>query len=143
MSVIGCRPTTEFLTDLLAQPDFRDAMLGLKARSASHGDYVDLMARSAAPDVAATLRAEFAELPPLALSTLVDACALAHASERPLEVVSVGADGPIEFARHRRVRITIDVEEERIRIALSHVASHHATWYAAGALAETSPVASR
>jgi hypothetical protein len=118
-------------------------MLGLKARSASHSDYFDLMARNAAPDVAATLRAEFAELPPLALSTLVDACALAHASGRPLEVVSVGPDGPIEFARQRRVRITIDVEEERIRIALSHVASHHATWYAAAALAGTSPVASR
>ena len=137
MSLSGCRPSTEFLTTLLAQPDFREAMLGLKARSASHDDYLALMARNAAPDVAATLREEFAELPPLALSTLVDACALAHASGRPLELLSVGPDGPIEFARHRRVRITIDVEEDRVRIALSHVASHHATWYAAAALAGT------
>jgi hypothetical protein len=133
MGAIGCRPTGLALTEMLAAPEVRKTMRALRASGATRDEYVEAIIGFADPDVAATIREEFGVLPGLTVSIIVDAWALADAAGKRFEVTSVPPDEPIRFARNRRVRITVDVEDEIVTVALSHVATRHADWYGATA----------
>lgn len=130
MSVSGCRRVTAFLTELFEQPEIADQLRSLRASGATRDQYIDLMAGSAESEMAGLIRDEFGSLPPLAVTTLVDAWAMADFAGKTLEVASVSPDEPMVFARNRRVRITIDAEEDRVTVGISHIPSRHAEWYA-------------
>jgi hypothetical protein len=70
---------------------------------------------------------EFAELPELAISTMLQAWLAADSRGLGFEAHSVPPDHPLEFARRRRVRITVDEEESAIHVGLSHVPTRHPT----------------
>jgi hypothetical protein len=131
MSHTSCRPVTDFLTKYMSDPDTRKSLRALRASKAGRDQYVALFAAGAPPDIAAVMREEFAALPPLAVTTLVEAWALADAAGKTFTVASVEPDKATEFARARRVRITIDAEESGVRVSLSHIPTKHANWYAA------------
>lgn len=134
MSLSGCRPAALHLTEFFADAEVKKTLRTLRAIGATREDYIELMSRHADPTVAAVIREEFAVLPKIALSTLLDAWDLADAAGKPFEVVSLAPDEPIRFARHRQVRITIDVAEDAVRTGLSHIPTRHAEWYAAAAV---------
>ncbi len=134
MSVSGCRPSALFLTGFFADQEAVKSLRRLQSIGATRDEYIELMARHADPSIATVIREEFAVLPKVALSTLIDAWAMADAAGKPFEVLSLPPEEPVRFARNRLVRITIDVGEEAVRVALSHVPTRHAEWYAAAAV---------
>jgi hypothetical protein len=129
MGSMGCVPTTTLVTELLKRPDVQECWRNLHARRAATSEYVETMCRLAPPAIAATMREEFSVLPALTVTALVEAWLLADAGGKSFQFASVAPGEPITFARRRRVRLTVDVEEDRVTLALSHVPSRHAGWY--------------
>ncbi len=129
MSICDCGIITNYLTELLARPEIGTTLRAYRASGATRDQYVDLMAEHATPEMARLVRAEFAVLPAVAVTTLVDAWAMADFGGKSLEVASVAPDSPLEFAHNRRVRITIDAEDDRVSVAISHLPNRHAGWY--------------
>ena len=105
MSSTGCEPMTAALTSLLARPDVASTLRRLVEAHASIEEQIDAVIAFADPGVAAGAAKNF-------------------------ELHSLRPSTPLEFARHKRVRITIDSEEDVVRVALSHVPGRHAEWYA-------------
>ena len=70
---------------------------------------------------------EFAELPQLAISTMLHAWLEAETRGVAFEAHSLPPERPLEFARNRRVRITVDEEDSAIQVRLSHIPTRHPT----------------
>jgi hypothetical protein len=130
MGTVGCVPVTEFLTTFFNDEQAKPRLRELGAMGALPFEYLDLMASFATPNMGALVREEFGVLPKNALATLAGAWALADTSDKAFEVVSVRPAAPMDFARHRRVRLTVDVEDDAVRVGFSHIATRHASWYA-------------
>lgn len=130
MTAVGCLPTTMAVTELLRLDCVAAEWRRLKAAGASERDFVEAMCEVVPPGVAEVIREEFAVLPALTLATLIDGWSLADAGGKEFEFVSVAPAEPVEFARKRRVRLTVDVEEDRVVVSLGHIATRHADWYA-------------
>lgn len=142
MSANGCLPTTMAVTELLRFDCVAAEWRRLKAAGAGEREFVEAMCAAVPPAIAEVIREEFAVLPALTLQTLIDGWSLADAGGKQFEFVSVPPSEPIEYARRKRVRLTVDVEEDRVVVSLGHIATRHADWYAmrrwgsmAGALA--------
>lgn len=97
----------------------------MRARRAETKEYVEFFAQQAPADIAATIREQFDDLPQLAMTVLIDAWALADSSGREIEVTSVPPDSVQDFARNHRLRVVLEVDDGRIAVALSHLASHN------------------
>ena len=130
MSATGCEPMTAALTSLLTRPEVAAALRALCAQGASIEAQIDSILSAAEPGTAADVLAEFRELPRVTAGMILQAWQLADGAGKPFELVSRRPAAPLEFARERRVRITLDAESEVVRVALSHVPGRHASWYA-------------
>ncbi len=130
MSATGCVPTTMSVTALLAQSEVRESWRRLRAAGATEREFVEAMCRFTPSEIARTMREEFEVLPPLTVRSLVDAWSLADACGKRFQFASVAPAQPMVFARHRRVRLTIDVDEDCVTLSLAHIGTRHADWYA-------------
>jgi len=130
MSLTGCEPMTAALTSLLARPDVASTLRRLVEGHASIEDQIDALVAFADPSVAAGALAEFRELPRLTATMILQSWALADGAGKRFELMSRKPSEPLDFARQKRVRITVDSEESAVRVALSHVPGRHAEWYA-------------
>ena len=74
---------------------------------------------------APTAKKEFEELPEFAMSTML--YAWLESADRGLrfQAHSVRPERPIEFARNRRVRVTVDEDQDSIQVSLSHIPTRH------------------
>lgn len=135
MSYVGCRPAVESLTMLFADPAIASRLRELHAARAEPSTFIDALAASTPPEIAATIRLEFAELPSVTAVAIIEAWVMADEAGKWFELVSAPPERPIDFARHSRVRIAIDAEDDCVRVSLSHVPTHHAAWYAPPMLA--------
>lgn len=129
MVMSDCGIITAYLTDLLESPEIKTILREYRASGATRDEYVALMAQYAEPEMARKVRAEFAMLPAVAVTTLIDAWAMADFAGKALEVASIAPDAPLEFAHSNRVRITIDAEDDRVSVGISHLPNRHAGWY--------------
>ncbi len=135
MTYIGCRPAVESLTVLFAEPAIAARLRELHAARAEAAAFIEALTASATPEIAATIRMEFAELPSVTAFAIIEAWAMADGAGKRFELVSAPPEHPLDFARHSRVRIAIDAEEDCVRVSLSHVPTRHAAWYAPRVLA--------
>jgi hypothetical protein len=76
-------------------------------------------------EYAPTARKEFEELPQFAVSTLLHAWLEATTRNLPFAAHSVRPDRPVEFARERRVRVSVDESDRGIDVRLSHIPTRH------------------
>lgn len=68
---------------------------------------------------------EIDELPELALSTMLQAWLDAATRGLDFRANSLRPDRPLEFARARRVRVSVDEDETSISVNLSHIPNRH------------------
>src|SRR5437867_778071 len=129
MSATGCEPMTAALTSLLARPDVRTTLRQLIASGAPVEAQIEALVRFSDEGTAASVLEEFKELPRLTASMILQAWQLADGAGKPFELVSTAPGAPLDFARHRRVRIVVDSESESVRVGLSHIPGRHAAWY--------------
>jgi len=130
MSVTACEPMTAALTSLLSRPEVQVALRPVIESNASLSEQFAVLVRFAEPGIARSALAEFQELPELTATAILQSWNTAARAGKHFEVHSVRPSTPLEFARHKRVRITIDSEEDAVRVGLSHVPGRHAEWYA-------------
>jgi hypothetical protein len=121
---------TAALTALLARPSVAATLRTLIAEGAPIEAQIEVLTREADGTTASGVASEFRELPRLTAATIIQAWHLADADGKPFELVSERPRTPLDFARTRRVRITVDSEADVVRVALSHVPGRHAPWYA-------------
>lgn len=129
MSVTGCEPITFAMTSLLQQPEVGKKLHALIDEGAPIEAHIDAMLRFADAETAATLATEFRELPAATASLILNAWHLADRCGKPFEVVSARPIDVLGFARHKRVRIVVDSDEDGVRVSISHVPGRHAAWY--------------
>jgi hypothetical protein len=79
------------------------------------------------PKMAAVAEMELGELPPIAIRTMLEAWREADDAGLHFEAHSVKPDRPIEFAKSRRVRVTVDREAEGVYVGLAHIPGRHPT----------------
>ena len=132
LGATGCELMTDSLTTLLARAEVRTALRELMASGASIEAQIDALARFAAPGTTSSVLEEFKELPRVTAPVILQAWQFADDANKPFQLVSVAPAAPLDFARHKRVRITVDSESDAVRVALSHVPGRHAAWYAPG-----------
>ena len=79
------------------------------------------------PTMAPVAQMELGELPPVAIRTMLEAWREADAAGIAFEAHSLRPDRPIEFAKTKRVRVTVDREADGVYVGLSHVPGRHPT----------------
>jgi hypothetical protein len=134
MTQSACIEMGWWFTTAFGDEEIRERLRELRGRQAPLTEIVGTLARLAPAGVGEQMLAEFAELPSVTLSAIMDSWAMADAAGKRFEVESVRPEAPRDFARHRRVRIAIEAEEDVVRVQVSHVASRHASWYAPAVL---------
>ncbi len=129
MSLTGCYTLTGFTTSELQADETRGLVRELLARGASREDLIGAFAAQAPADIAELIRLEFAEMPDPMFQTIMTSWLAADGSGKGFELRSVAPEKPLEYAHRGRVRLTVDYEEDRAIVSVSHVAGHHAEWY--------------
>ncbi len=124
----GCLTITEEATDLLASTEGGALALQLLERHAAPGEFVEALASHCDANTAGLLREEMRELPVNLVETIVNAWVLAAAAGRTFRLQSVPPTEPLAFARSRRVRLAVDVEDDGVVVSLSHIPGRHAAW---------------
>ena len=126
MSWVGCEDFLAWFSMRQSMdPDFRKRL-----RDALESPVEPLRAAErviAAADAGRTpmTHEEFRELPQLALSSMLHAWLEADSRGLAFEAHSAPPEKPLEFAHARRVRVTVDEEQEAIHVSLSHIPTRH------------------
>ena len=130
MANVACIESGWYMTKAFEDAEIQEAVRKLRAENASPEAFVEMFASDAPAEVADNLRAEFRELPEITLVCMIESWAMAARAGKRFSVESLRPEKPLVFARHRRVRVTVEADDDQVRVILSHVASRHAQWYA-------------
>lgn len=129
MSFLPCYALTEHATAELGSEDGRIWIRNLLSKGAPREELIEAFATQSDPALADLVRLEFSEMPDPMFQTIMASWLAADGSGRAFELRSERPDKPLEFAHRQRVRLTVDYEEDRAIVSVSHVAGHHAQWY--------------
>jgi len=124
----GCKDITEAATDMLSTEGGNATALELLARGAAPEEFIDALASQCDVATAMLLREEMVELPTNLVETIMGAWAMAASAGKTFRLQSVVPREPLEFARSRRVRLAVDVENDGVVVSLSHIPGRHAAW---------------
>src|SRR5690606_29932390 len=80
-------------------------------------------------EVATELRAEYLELPEVMASLIVDSWRMADEAGKAWSFASIPPAEPLAFARSRKVRFVVDVDEDGVTLSVAHIAGRKAEWY--------------
>ncbi|MGE3073967.1 MAG: hypothetical protein AB7N24_11965 [Dehalococcoidia bacterium] len=68
---------------------------------------------------------ELRDLPEFAVNTLLGAWLEATSRGLGFSASAAATETPMEFARHRRVRVTVEEDQDSIGVQLTHIPSRH------------------
>jgi hypothetical protein len=129
MSVTGCYTLTAHTTSELNSGSGRTLIRDLLAQGASREALIEAFAGQAPAEIAELIRYEFSQMPDPMFETIMASWLAADGSGKAFELRSVQPEKPLEYAHKGRVRLTVDYEEDRAVVSVSHVAGRHADWY--------------
>lgn len=129
MSTFNCYALTQRTTEELNSDEGRQWIRRLINEGATREELIEAFATQSAPGLADLVRLEFSEMPNPMFETIMASWLAADGSGRAFELRSERPEKPLEFAHRGRVRLTVDYEEDRAVVSVSHVAGHHAQWY--------------
>lgn len=128
MSWTGCDETAWWLTHALED----STVCGRVREEMEHGSnapsLVRAIARDLPPEVKDRVERELGELPAAAVLGILAAWQTADSAQKPFVFESVRPASPVDLARRRSVRLTVDIDEGGVRAGLSHIPSRHPTW---------------
>ena len=124
----GCYAITEIGTAIMNSPEGRAEMSRMYELGATPIEYIDFIASQCDAKNEALMYEEFGELPASTIKMVIDAWALAVKAGKPFAINSVLTDEPVEFARARRTRLVVDIEDEGVIVSLLHFPGRHAEW---------------
>ena len=128
MSWTGCDETAWWLTHAL-----EDTAVSTRVRKEMDaGAHAPSLVRAIALDLPAHVKErverELGELPAAAVLGILAAWQTADSAQKPFVFESVRPERPVDLARRRSVRLTIDVDEDGVHAGLSHIPTRHPTW---------------
>ncbi len=128
MSWTGCEDfLVWFCERQAADPDFRARLrLALDESTDPLKSVVRVISKTE-PAMAPIAQQELGELPPVAIRTMLEAWREADDAGISFEAHSVRPDRLIEFAKARRVRVTVDRDANGVSVGLAHVPGRHPT----------------
>ena len=129
MSSAHCRLLTAETMNLMASEDLGEKLRELTGRQYTHAEVAELLGAYHAPETAETMQGEYEVMPTLLPYLLVESWRLANESGKTWEFTSLQPDRPIEFARNRKVRFVVDVDENGVSFGVAHVHGYKADWY--------------
>ena len=129
MSGPHCRLLTAETMNLMASEDLGEKLRELTGRQYTHAEVAELLGAYHAPETAETMQGEYEVMPTLLPYLLVESWRLANESGKTWEFTSLQPDRPIEFARNRKVRFVVDVDENGVSFGVAHVHGYKADWY--------------
>ena len=129
MSGAHCRLLTAETMNLMASEDLGEKLRELTGRQYTHAEVAELLGAYHAPETAETMQGEYQVMPTLLPYLLVESWRLANESGKTWEFTSLQPDRPIEFARNRKVRFVVDVDENGVSFGVAHVHGYKADWY--------------
>lgn len=129
MSGAHCRLLTAETMNLMASEDLGEKLRELTGRQYTHAEVAELLGAYHAPETAETMQGEYEVMPTLLPYLLVESWRLANESGKTWEFTSLQPDRPIEFARNRKVRFVVDVDENGVSFGVAHVHGYKADWY--------------
>ena len=129
MSGVHCRLLTAETMNLMASEDLGEKLRELTGRQYTHAEVAELLGAYHAPETAETMQGEYEVMPTLLPYLLVESWRLANESGKTWEFTSLQPDRPIEFARNRKVRFVVDVDENGVSFGVAHVHGYKADWY--------------
>ncbi len=128
MTWSGCEETAWWLTWALRQENVRERVSGAAAAGAGAPQLIEAIILDLDPAIKERVRMELGELPAASVLGIIAAWQTAEAGKMPFVFESVRPPSPMELARKRSVRLTIDVDESGVHAGLSHIPSRHPTW---------------
>ena len=129
MSSSHCRILTAETMNLMASEDLGEKLRELTGRQYTYAEVAELLGAYHAPETAETMQGEYEVMPTLLPYLLVESWRLANESGKTWEFTSLQPDRPIEFARNRKVRFVVDVDENGVSFGVAHVHGYKADWY--------------
>ena len=129
MSSGHCRLLTTETMNLMASEDLGEKLRELTGRQYTHAEVAELLGAYHAPETAKEMQDEYEVMPTLLPYLLVESWRLANESGKTWEFTSLQPDRPIEFARNRKVRFVVDVDENGVSFGVAHVHGYKADWY--------------
>jgi len=129
MSSPSCRLLTFETMNLMASDELGEKLRELTSRPYTHAEVAELLGAYHAPETAQDMQDEYQVMPTLLPYLLVEAWKLANEAGKTFEFASLPPDKPIEFARNRKVRFVVDVDEHGVSFGVAHVHGRKADWY--------------
>jgi len=129
LSIPACSRITNHVTQISDDREFQRRMRALAGRSYSSAEVADLLCDFLPFEVAAELRTEYHELPSVMADLIVNSWKMADEAGMPWSFQSMPPAEPIAYARARRVRFTVDVDEDGVTLGVAHIAGRKAEWY--------------
>ena len=120
----SCIELTNSVTRITSTPEFRAHVL--RAADPPAAALAAMRDRLAGED-RETWETQFGALPPYILNVVAEAMVDAAAEELPFSFENKIPETPIAMARSRGVEITLRLEEEQLKVTMSHTL-RHPTW---------------
>ena len=129
MSGAHCRLMTFETMNLMASDEMSEKLKELTSRPYTHAEVAELLGAYHSPEVGEDMQEEYAVMPTLLPYLLVESWRLANEAGKTWEFTSLPVERPIEFARNRKVRFVVDVDENGVSFGVGHVHGYKADWY--------------
>ena len=120
---------TQVITEHLASAEGGEQMRTMMARHASSEEIMEAFAAECDEETAASMHAEFSELPRNFVYTFMMAWGLAVSGGLPFTLASAAPDRPVEYAHRGRVSYEVVHEDRGVTMYVSHVHGRHADWF--------------
>ncbi len=128
MSWTGCDETALWLTHALEDAAVCARVREEMGEGAPAASLVRAIARDLPEQVRSRVERELGELPAAAVLGILAAWQTADSAHKPFVFESVRPESPIDLARRRGVRLTVDIDEDGVHAGLSHIPTRHPTW---------------
>lgn len=128
MSWTGCDETAWWLTHALDDTTVCNRVREEMEQGSPAPALVRAIARDLPPQVKDRVERELGELPAAADLGILAAWQTADSAQKPFVFESVRPESPVDLARRRGVRLTVDIDEDGVHAGLSHIPSRHPTW---------------
>jgi hypothetical protein len=129
MTYIGCEEAVWWLTTASKDDGIRVRLRELALRGATTEEFIEAVVAGMEPEAASVALHELSELPALTTSTLIQAWIAADRADKEFEVRAAKPERPLDYARHRRVSLAVDMDDVGVVITVRHIANRHAPWY--------------
>ncbi len=106
-------------------PEFRARMIDALKSPIEPLRMVSRVISETDPSVGPIAERELQDLPEFAVNTLLGAWLEATSRGLGFSARAGVADSPMDFARHRRVRVTVEEDQDSIGVQLTHIPSRH------------------